>query len=70
MFAQTLRGWLEANERSQSYLARKAALNENYLSMLLNGQRHPGPKALRKLENAMGLEAGALTSDPAPTAAE
>ena len=58
---QTVLEWLEREERSQSWLSRKAGLNPNYLSAILNDIRHAGPRALGKLEKAMGMEPGALT---------
>ena len=70
MFTEVIRAWLEANERNQSYLARKADLDESYLSMLLNGQRHPGPRALRKLERAMGMKPGSLSANEAKEPAD
>lgn len=54
--------WLDREERTQAYLARKAGINESYLSMILSGQRVPGIRALRKLEAAMALETGKLQS--------
>ena len=52
--------WLEIEERSQAWLARKASMDGSYLSMILSGRRTPGPRAIRKLEGAMGLEPGTL----------
>ena len=57
---QTVLEWLEREERSQSYLARKAGFNENYLSAILNDLRQPGSRVLRKLDRAMGLAPGTL----------
>ena len=59
---QTVLEWLEKEDRSQSWLSRKAGLNPNYLSALLNDIRRPGVKALNKLEAAMQLEARTLVS--------
>ena len=63
MFIEAIRDWLKANERPQVYLARKADLSENYLSMVLKGQRNPGSRTLRRLQRAMGLQPGALWVD-------
>lgn len=58
---RTIMAWLEREERSQNFLARKAGLDSTYLSTILNGHRKPGSKVLAKLERAMGLSAGSLS---------
>jgi len=57
---QVVRDWLEKEERSQAYLARKARVDMNYLSAILNDLRHPGHSVLGRLDTAMGLEPGTL----------
>ena len=52
--------WLEVNDRSQAWLARRAGISERTMSMGLNGIHTPNPRTLKKLEKAMGLEPGAL----------
>ena len=59
---QVVLEWLEREERSQSWLSRKAGLNPNYLSAILNDIRHAGPRALGKLEKAMDLPVGTLVA--------
>ena len=56
----TVREWLEREQRSQAWLARKAGMDTSYVSACLNDLRRPGAKALRKLELAMGLAPGTL----------
>ena len=58
--SERVQEWLSQQERNQAYLARKAGIDESYLSMILSGQRKPGPRALAKLEKAMGLRVGTL----------
>ena len=58
--SERVRDWLTEKERNQAYLARRAVIDESYLSMILSGQRTPGPRVLGKLEKAMGLPAGSL----------
>jgi transcriptional regulator with XRE-family HTH domain len=62
MWQQKIIDYLEAQERSQAWLARKARMDANYLSAILNGLRLPGRKVLGRLEKAMGLPAGTLTA--------
>lgn len=57
---EMVRQWITFHERTQAYLARKAGLDESYVSMILNGQRKPGRRAIAKLEIAMGLPPGTL----------
>ena len=57
---ETIRDWLEREERSQAWLARKARMDTNYLSAILNDLRHPGSKVLGRLDRAMGLPLGTL----------
>ena len=64
MWQQIVRDWLEENERSQAWLARKAGLDTTWVYLILSGRRHPGPKTLRKLEAAMGKESGTLSQRP------
>ena len=58
--SEVVRQWISDHERTQSYLARRAGLNESYVSMILSGQRKPGRRAIGKLELAMGLPPGTL----------
>ena len=57
---ETILDWLDREERSQAWLARKAGMNQNYLSAILNNLRSPGSKVLHKLDRAMGLPLGTL----------
>ena len=57
---ETIRDWLEREDRSQAWLTRKAGIDKNYLSAILNGLRSPGPRVLRRLDRAMGLPPGTL----------
>jgi len=66
----TIRDWLDQQERSQSWLARKAVMDTSYLSAILNGLRHPGPKVLGRLDKAMGLPVGTLEVQRAQAAME
>lgn len=55
-----VRDWLEREERSQAWLARKAKMDLTYFSLILNDHRKAGTKILRRLEGAMGLPSGTL----------
>ena len=59
-----VRVWLENNERSQAWLARKAKLDPSWLCLTLSGKRHAGNKTLRKLERAMDMPEGKLGQFP------
>jgi hypothetical protein len=52
--------WLALNERSQSWLARKAGLHPMHLNRCLRGRKVAGEQTLRRLEQAMGLPPGTL----------
>ena len=56
----TVRQWLEANQRPQSYVAARAEVTPQYLSLCLQGKEDPSGTLLHALESAMGLEHGAL----------
>ena len=60
IWQETIIEYLEREERSQAWLARKAGMDTHYLSAILNGLRSPGPKVLRKLDRAIGLAPGTL----------
>ena len=57
---ETILDWLNREERSQAWLARKAVINDSYLSAILNDLRSPGSKVLHKLDRAMVLPLGTL----------
>ena len=57
---EVVRGWLEVNERSQAWLARKAGFSEAWLSRALRGKVKPSARALARLERVMGLAPGTL----------
>jgi len=59
-----VREWLEREMRSQAFLAREARIDATYLSLCLNDRRNIGYRALRKLERAMGMDAGELAQIP------
>ena len=61
---ERVRVWLENNERSQAWLARKAKLDPSWLYLTLSGKRPAGNKTLRKLEHAMGMPEGTLGQLP------
>ena len=58
----TVKAWLEGQQRSAAWLARRARMNETYLYSLLSGAKTPGDKALRRLEDAMEMAPGTLVS--------
>ena len=60
MWKEIVLEWLDRNERSQAYLARKAKVNIFHLNGCLRGKRECGERTLRKLEMAMGLEPDTL----------
>ena len=60
--SEQVREWLSQEERNQAYLARKAGIDDSYLSMILNGQRKPGARVLGRLEAVMQLKEGTLVS--------
>lgn len=62
MWQQKIIDYLDREDRSQAWLARKAGMDVAYLSVILNGVRSPGPKVLRKLDKAMGLARGTLAA--------
>ncbi len=51
-----VRQWLEENERSQAWLARKAGLDASWVSQVLAGSKPAGRKTIAALERATGLE--------------
>lgn len=55
--------WLDENERAQSWLAGRAGITRQHLSLLMRGERVPRPSVLHALESAMGMAHGWLTSD-------
>ena len=57
-----IRDWLEEHERSQAWLARKAEMSDSQLNHYLAGRHKAGFKVLQRLERAMDMEAGTLTS--------
>ena len=57
---EIIREWLDREERSQSWLARKAGMDVSYLSAILNDLRQPGAKVLGKLDRVLGLPSGTL----------
>ena len=60
MWKQRIIDYLDREDRSQAWLARKAGMDGHYLSAILNDLRRPGKKVLRKLDHAMGLPQGTL----------
>lgn len=52
--------WLDREQRSQSYLARRAGISEWTVSRLMKQHHEPTHVTLRKLERAMGLKTGIL----------
>jgi DNA-binding phage protein len=64
MWTEVIEQWLDANERSQAYLARKAGISAEHLNRCLSGKTRIGPRTLRKLERAMGLPLGTLELTP------
>ena len=60
MWINQVMEWLEANQRTQAWLARNARINEGHLSQCLRGHRPVGQRTLYRLEKAMGLEPGEL----------
>jgi transcriptional regulator with XRE-family HTH domain len=66
MWKVIVTGWLEENQRTQAYLARKAGINESYLSRCLNDKTPAGERTLRRLELAMDMTVGALEQIPMP----
>ena len=62
MWKKRIIDYLEAEDRSQAWLARKAGMDQHYLSAILNDLRQPGTKVLRKLDRVMGLAPGTLTA--------
>ncbi len=64
---QKVREWLEENDRSQAWLARKAGLDASWVSQVLAGKQPAGLKTLRAIEDALELDRYALG---APTPVE
>ena len=60
MWKQRIIDYLDREDRSQAWLARRAGMDTHYLSAILNDLKQPGPKVLRKLDRAMGLMPGTL----------
>lgn len=52
--------WLDREQRTQSYLARRAGISEWTISRLMLKRHTPTSPTLRKLEKAMELPAGTL----------
>jgi len=55
-----IQAWLDENERAQSWLAGRAGITRQYLSLLMREERVPREPVLHALESAMGLDHGAL----------
>ena len=64
MWNAIVTSWLEENQRSQAYLARKAGINESYLSRSMNGKTRVGERTLRRLERAMDMPEWSLEFPP------
>ena len=56
----TVLEWLEVNERSQSWLARKASMDVSWINQILSGRKTAGWKAIQRIEVALGLARGSL----------
>ena len=54
--AVALWGRLAVMNRSQNWLAREIGITPSYLSMLVNGSRHPSSVVRRKMQTALGVE--------------
>ena len=52
--------WLNEQDRSQAWLARKAKVHQMHLSNCLLGKVQAGIRILSNLEDAMGMEPGIL----------
>ncbi len=55
-----VRDWLEANERSQAWLAGKSRLSVSWFCRCMTGKIEPSQASLIAVEKAMGLEPGTL----------
>ena len=56
----TVKAWLDGQERDQAYLAGKAGIRAETLSRILSGKQQAGERVLNRLERAMGLDRGGL----------
>ena len=54
---------LEEEERTQTYLARRAHVSVSHLNRCLAGHSEPGIITLTRLEDAIGLDRGTLFKD-------
>jgi len=61
-------GWLEVNQRSQTWLAQRAQLNPSYFNRALKGKHEPSDTTLAKLERAMDMRKGTLAEANAQVA--
>ena len=52
--------WLNEQDRSQAWLARKAKVHQMHLSNCLLGKSQVGISVLSRLEDAMGMKPGTL----------
>ena len=52
--------WLNEQDRSQAWLARKAKVDQMHLSNCLLGKVQAGIRVLSNLEDAMGMDPGTL----------
>ena len=69
MWETITRDWMDTNDRSQAWLARKAGISDEHFSQCLNGHRFPGLRTLKRLERAMDMIPGRLVCadhQPAP----
>jgi len=56
----TVRQWLEANERSQAWLAQKSRLSTSWFCRCMRGKIRPSQASLDAIGKVMGLEPGTL----------
>ena len=63
MWKKIVEEWLEEEERTQTYLARRAHVSAEHLNRCLMGHSEPGIITLTRLEDAIGLDRGTLFKD-------
>ena len=58
--------WLERNERTQAWLARKCGYSLPYIHRCLREQGNPSERVIDSIEDAMRLRRGELRLQPQP----
>ena len=58
MWQSKVQAWLQRNDRSAAWLARKAGLNASWMYQTLAGQKRIGRKSLEKLEQVTSMDLG------------